>query len=251
MDNLEPITRSQRPAWLKSLALITTIALLAACGVTDRVGKRVDDTWAGDMLFSDNEKLILTSDGGNNLNIDDTGEPLSVVLRVYQLGALERFTSIDSDSLWAAPEKALGNTLIESNEITLLPGMGQVNQWPLNKATRYVGVAAFFHTEEMGNWKVAFDAESIRKDGIWFSSDGLRVLVDSNYMVATQGNDVMDKTATQEQTAQSAPPSDQPEEKTLQQKLQDKGMQQAEDTLSNSAQKAADSQFNSLLKGAQ
>src|SRR5690348_17675021 len=113
------------------------MTVLSACGVTDRVGKRVDDTWAGDMLFQDNEKVILTSDGGNQLNPDASGKPLSVVLRVYQLTSLERFASVDADSLWADPQKALGNTLIENREITLLPGMGQVDKWPLNKAAGY------------------------------------------------------------------------------------------------------------------
>ena len=130
--------------WIKGFTVLTMVMALTACGITDRASKRVDDTWAGDMLFGDKEKVILTSDGGNQLNPDDSGRPLSVVLRVYQLTALERFASTDADSLWDDPQRALGNTLIDSQEITLLPGMGQNNQWPLNKATGYVGVAAFF-----------------------------------------------------------------------------------------------------------
>jgi type VI secretion system protein VasD len=229
---------------------------LTACGVTDRVGKRVDDTWAGDMLFDDNEKVILTSDGGNQLNPDESGKPLSVVIRVYQLTSLERFSSIDADTLWDDPQKALGNTLLENREITLLPGMGQVDKWPLNKAAGYVGVAAFFRSEENSRWKVAFDAESLRKEGIWFSSDGLRVLVDNNTVSAMGGVDVLNKPKTEAQLAKASAPlsqataqADQPTEGSLTQRVQDAVVQQAEDTATSSAQQATESKLNSLLEG--
>jgi type VI secretion system protein VasD len=239
-----------KPAWAKCLAALLMAMTLSACGVTDRVAKRVDDTWAGDMLFGDNEKVLLTSDGGNQLNPDESGKPLSVVLRVYQLTSLERFASIDADSLWEDPQKALGNTLIENREIILLPGMGQKDQWPLNTAAAYVGVAAFFRTDENSRWKVAFDANSLRKDGIWFSSDGLRVLVDNNHIAALRGVDVLNKLQTEEEFAKANGLPAQPPRKSLAERLEDSAVQKVEDSASSSAQKAMDSQFNSLLEGA-
>ncbi|MNC43311.1 Type VI secretion lipoprotein [compost metagenome] len=142
------------PTQIKRLSAVAMLLVLAGCGVTDRIGKRMDDTWAADML-ADSEKVILTADGGNQLNPDASGTPLSVVMRVYQLTSLERFTSTDADSLWDDPKKALGNTLVESREITLLPGIGQIDQWPLSPSARYVGVAAFFRVDDNGRWKVA------------------------------------------------------------------------------------------------
>jgi len=155
---------------------------------------------------------------------------------------------VDADSLWDDPQKALGNTLIENREITLLPGMGQVDKWPLNKAAGYVGVAAFFRNDENSRWKVAFDANSLRKDGIWFSSDGLRVLVDNNTVSAVSGVDVLDKPKSQEQLAKAA---EQPAEPTLTERVQDAVVQKAQDQASASAQKAVESKLNSLLEGAQ
>ncbi|EJM72164.1 type VI secretion system lipoprotein TssJ [Pseudomonas sp. GM55] len=251
MDKRYSGKRPAKMALAKCLTAVAMMAVLSACGVTDRVGKRVDNTWAGDMLFGDNEKVILTSDGGNQLNPDASGKPLSVVLRVYQLTSLERFASVDADSLWDDPQKALGNTLIENREITLLPGMGQVDKWPLNKAAGYVGVAAFFRNDENSRWKVAFDANSLRKDGIWFSSDGLRVLVDNNTVSAVSGVDVLDKPKTREQLAKAAALPDQPAEPTLTDRVQDAVVQKAQNQASASAQKAVDSKLNSLLEGAQ
>ncbi len=193
----------EQACWARGLTVLIVATALAACGVTDRASKRVDDTWAGDMLFGDKEKLILTADGGNQLNLDATGKPLSVVMRVYQLTTLERFASIDADTLWDNAQQALGNTLVESQEITLLPGLGQVDQWPLQPAAQYVGVAAFFRNDENSRWKVAFDARSLRKDGIWFSSEGLRVLVDNNQVLAARGVDVLNKPPTEAQLSAS------------------------------------------------
>jgi type VI secretion system protein VasD len=251
MDKRYSGKRPEKTALAKGLTAMAMIAVLSACGVTDRVGKRVDDTWAGDMLFDDNEKVILTSDGGNQLNPDASGTPLSVVLRVYQLTSLERFASVDADSLWDDPQKALGNTLIENREITLLPGMGQVDKWPLNKAAGYVGVAAFFRNDENSRWKVAFDANSLRKDGIWFSSDGLRVLVDNNTVAAVSGVDVLNKPKTEEQLAKATALPDPPAQPTLTQRVQDAVIEKAQDKAVGSAQKAVDSKLNSLLESAQ
>jgi type VI secretion system protein VasD len=250
MDKKHSGTRPAK-ALAKCLTAAAVMMALTACGVTDRVGKRVDDTWAGDMLFDDNEKVILTSDGGNQLNPDASGKPLSVVLRVYQLTSLERFASVDADSLWDDPQKALGNTLLENREITLLPGMGQVDKWPLNKAAGYVGVAAFFRTDENSRWKVAFDANSLRKDGIWFSSNGLRVLVDNNTVSAVSGVDVLNKPKTEEQLAKANAQPDPSAEPTLTERVQDTVVQKAQDKAVGSVQKAVDSKLNSLLEGAQ
>nr|WP_244656870.1 type VI secretion system lipoprotein TssJ [Pseudomonas sp. CFBP 8772] len=241
-------------SWATRVTLLTVLMALTACGITDRASKRVDDTWAGDMLFGDKEKVILTADGGNQLNPDESGRPLSVVLRVYQLTALERFASIDADSLWDNPQQALGNTLIDSQEITLLPGMGQIDQWPLNTATGYVGIAAFFRSDEKSHWKVAFDANSLRKDGIWFSSDGLRVLVDNNHVLAVRGNDVLNKPQTEAQFAKSnvmptAAPAANAVNPSLTQQVQDAAVQKAQDTAVDSAQKGAQSKFDSLVEG--
>jgi len=234
---------------IKRLTAVALLLALAGCGVSDRIGKRMEDSWAADML-ADSEKVILTSDGGNQLNPGADGKPLSVVMRVYQLTDLERFAATDADTLWESPEKALGNALVDTRELTLLPGIGQIDQWPLAKSTRYVGMAAFFRDEQGARWKIAFDADSLRKDGIWFSSDGLWILVDNTEITAMRGMDVLNKPPTADQLAaaqkqqqlqqQSATP-------TLGDKVQDAVVDKAVDAAGQSASNAVDSTFNSLV----
>lgn len=174
-----------------SLLVLVSVIGLSACGVTDRMGKRVGDTWAGDMLFSSDDEIVLTVDGGNELNLDASGKPLSVVMRMYQLTTLERFGSVDPELLWEAAEPSLGETLLDVRELTLLPGMGQIERWPMVTNAQYIGVAAFFRSGSDGLWKVAFSADAFRKDGIWFSSTGGRILVDQDTISAERGVDIL------------------------------------------------------------
>ncbi|NWC93027.1 MULTISPECIES: type VI secretion system lipoprotein TssJ [unclassified Pseudomonas] len=238
--------KKQKPALAIGVAALVMTAMLTGCGVTDRIGKRADDTWMGDMFYSDNEKVILSTYAGNQLNLDANGKPLSVVLHVYQLSSLERFAAVSADDLSAAPQKALGNTLIEEREIVLLPGMGQTDTWPLNKAARYVAVAGFFRSDEDSQWKIAFDANSLRKDGIWFSSDGVRVLADFYSVQAVRGMDVLNTPKGQEPAAVANPPA----APVIPKPISDMAQQQATDMASGAVKKTADTQMNSLLEGA-
>lgn len=236
----------QKPALAACVAAVLMTLILTGCGVTDRIGKRADDTWMGDMFYSDNEKVILNTYAGNQLNLDASGKPLSLVLHVYQLSALERFAAVSADDLSAAPKQALGNTLIDEREIVLLPGMGQTDTWPLNKATRYVGVAGFFRSDEDSQWKIAFDANSLRKDGIWFSSDGVRVLADFYSVQAVGGVDVLN-------TPKSGEPStaaNTPQAPIIPKPVSDMARKQATDMANGAVKKAADTKMNSLLEGA-
>ncbi|ARA83539.1 type VI secretion system lipoprotein TssJ [Pseudomonas ficuserectae] len=231
------------------LGVLIMLLGLTACGITDRVGKRVDDTWAGDMLFSSDEKIVLTVDGGNQLNPNTSGMPLSVVTRVYQLTSLDKFNSADSNTLLDHPEQVLGNTVLDTRELVVLPGMGQVQTWPLAKEARYIAVAAFFRDDSGGRWKMAFNADAFRKDGILFSSEGGRVLLDVNRISAERGQDVLQMP--EEQIIAPLQPA-QPEhtEPGLMERMQSKAAESAEDAANNSIKKSLSNTFDSALEGA-
>ena len=134
----------------------------------------------------------------------------------------------------------------DEREIVLLPGMGQTDTWPLNKATRYVGVAGFFRSDEDSQWKIAFDASSLRKDGIWFSSDGVRVLADFYSVQAVGGVDVLHAP----KPAEPATATSAPQAPIIPKPVSDMAQKQATDMASGSVKKSADTQMNSLLEGA-
>lgn len=238
------MTEMTRPMNARACRLAAAAACiaLAGCGVGARMGKQVDDTWAGDMLFKNGDKVVLTTDGGNDLNPDAQGKPLSVVVRIYQLTTLDRFASVDADSLWDAPSKALGNTLLDSQELVLLPGMGQVNRWPLLSAANYVGIAAFFRDSHDSHWKSAFTANAWRKDGLWFSTKGSRVLIDNNHILAVGGGDLLtpDTTPAQIAATHTEPPS-------TAQTLQASALKTAEDTGSDQAKQQISNTLESKM----
>lgn len=174
------------------IGILVLLALgLSACGVTDRAGKKMGDSWVSDMMFSSPDRLRMTIDGGNQLNVGSQGKPLSVVVRVYQLSRLEAFVAASAEALWEAPQQTLGATVLDARELTVLPGIGQVEDWPLAESTQFVGVAAFFHEPTQEPWKLAFAADSLRMDGLWFSPDGVRVLLDGSSVIAARGKDVL------------------------------------------------------------
>ena len=81
------------------IGILVLLALgLSACGVTDRAGRKMGDSWVNDMMFSSPDRLRMTIDGGNQLNTVTDGEPLSVVVRVYQLSRLEPFVAASADA---------------------------------------------------------------------------------------------------------------------------------------------------------
>ena len=55
------------------------------------------------------------------LNPDESGAPLSVVVRVYQLRNRERFDRADFRALWRNDEKELAGDLLERREVTVYP----------------------------------------------------------------------------------------------------------------------------------
>jgi type VI secretion system protein VasD len=162
---------------------------VVGCGVSDRLGKRVEGTWVGDILFSHTDRVKLGFEGADYLNPDERDRSLSVVVRIYQLSSLDKFRSAGSDQLWDDGARALAGSLLDTREITLVPGKTKEEEWPMAVAARYVAVAAFFRNERGARWKVALPADDMRKDGVLFSTDGGRLLLEGNTVVVVRGRD--------------------------------------------------------------
>src|SRR6188508_194117 len=84
------------------------LILLAMGSVTVGCGSGVKDV----------RITLLPSD---RLNPDESGAPLSVIVRVYQLRNRERFERADFRALWKNDEKILEGDLLERREITVYP----------------------------------------------------------------------------------------------------------------------------------
>lgn len=89
------------------------------------------------------------------LNPDESGAPLSVIVRVYQLKNRERFERADFRALWKNDEKVLEGDLLERQEVTVYPETQtsvelQVDQ---KKGVQFLGVMALFRKPEGELWR--------------------------------------------------------------------------------------------------
>lgn len=176
---------------IRRLGLVILAAALSGCGVADRIGGHMEDTWAGE-LFSNQEIVRVSASADDALNPNIDGRPLSVVVRIYQLTEEEPFRSISSSLLWSDGDEILGRELLSQREVTILPGQKNViDVSALNPRAQYVGVAAFFRDNVDSNWHVLFDADDLRHDGLLSASEGVHLRLQSNQIVVERGENLL------------------------------------------------------------
>ncbi|MCK0714554.1 type VI secretion system lipoprotein TssJ [Chromohalobacter sarecensis] len=165
---------------------------IAGCGVADRVGNRFEGTWAGD-LFGNEERVRVTVDADEMVNPDVDHDPLSVVVRIYQLSEQASFAMASPRALWSDGKRMLGSSLISRREITLMPNQQKVDTSGLDPKTQFIGVAAFYRNAVDDRWHVIFDADELRRDGLLSASEGIRLhLVDSRIEIE-RGQNLLDE----------------------------------------------------------
>lgn len=117
---------------LKIILLSLTILTIAACsGPIVRVDLRSDET----------------------LNPDRKGDPLPVVVRVYQLNDKGAFESATFNQIWKNDEGVLGGTLLTRNELILSPASSGKVELDRHEQAKYVGVVAVFRNPVERKWR--------------------------------------------------------------------------------------------------
>ncbi|WP_332670534.1 type VI secretion system lipoprotein TssJ [Aromatoleum sp.] len=104
------------------------------------------------------------------INRDIDGEPLSMVVRLYQLKDRSAFDLLTFDAAArAADDKELfGDQVVSRRELLLVPGGSRSEAEMLAPETRYVGIAGFFREPDSQHWRFLIEAQSIRAKGLRF-----------------------------------------------------------------------------------
>jgi type VI secretion system protein VasD len=91
----------------------------------------------------------------NHLNPDESGAPLSVIVRVYQLRHRERFERADFRALWKNDEKVLEGDMLERKEVTVFPEKKTSVELQVDKkkGVQFLGVMALFRKPEGELWR--------------------------------------------------------------------------------------------------
>ena len=101
------------------------------------------------------------------------GEPLSIVVRLYQLADRSAFDLMTFDgAARAADDKMLfGSQLVSRRELLLVPGGSRSEVEPLAPETRYIGIVGFFREPDSQHWRFLVDAEAVGAKGLRFRVD--------------------------------------------------------------------------------
>jgi len=114
------------------------------------------------------------------LNPDPSGASLPVVVYLHQLKRRDKFEAAEFRALWKSPGDALGNDLVESQELTLRPGEERHIDIQRNLDTRFLGVVALFRTPEGDRWRRVLPLDpKKKKQALRLSLRGSQVELDA------------------------------------------------------------------------
>jgi type VI secretion system protein VasD len=104
----------------------------------------------------------------DSLNVDDQGQALAVLVRIYKLRSPDAFLKAPYESFGDADkEKAtLNEDLIASRELQLLPGQRHEAIDKIAREAPYVGVVALYRNPSGNRWRYAFDTASAARSGV-------------------------------------------------------------------------------------
>jgi type VI secretion system protein VasD len=113
-------------------------------------------------------KMALRVGASESLNVDPAGRSLSLVVRVYKLRSAGAFLNAPYEAFGnvAKEREALGDEMIETREVQLVPGKEQsiTERWARDAG--YVGVVALFRAPSPQRWRYAFSVAGSEASGI-------------------------------------------------------------------------------------
>ena len=87
------------------------------------------------------------------LNMDEEGNSLPLVVRMFQLKSATAIKNADFEAMWQDPKEALGEDLLSVAEMTLFPDQTEVREIPRESDARYVAVMGVFRKQTGTTWR--------------------------------------------------------------------------------------------------
>jgi len=106
------------------------------------------------------------------INRDISGNPLSVVVRLYQLKQEKEFDQLTFDLATSNRTDAelFGESLLQRSELLLVPGTTHISTETILPDTKYLGVVAYFRKPDTHYWRYLIDAQQVREKGLNFQA---------------------------------------------------------------------------------
>lgn len=150
------------------------LLLLAGCGAWQATRDSTVD--AAQWLFTTQVKTMnVDIDARAAVNETATGQPLSTVVRFYQLKDSKTFAQLEYVQLQNSDLALLKTDLVATKDVVMRPGTTASISEPMDKDAEYVGVVAFFRSPSSdGVWKLLIPKKQ-RKD-----TDPVKIQVQGN-----------------------------------------------------------------------
>ncbi|MFE8070116.1 type VI secretion system lipoprotein TssJ [Marinobacteraceae bacterium S3BR75-40.1] len=114
-------------------------------------------------------------------NADDQGQPLPVVVRVYELRSEEAFQEAGFFDLYDNADSVLGDDLLRTSEVVLRPTQQLTHDMRLDKDTRYVGIIGAFRDIDNADWKLSLRADPQDYQTRYIRVDRRSITLDHNH----------------------------------------------------------------------
>ncbi len=122
-------------------------------------------------------RVSMVINATNNVNPDAGGQPLSVVVRVYQLKDKGRLETADYNSIWKSDKETLSDDMLERQERVVQPGTQEMMEIQPNASAAYLGFVALFRNPSGDTWRriVPIVKGKVQKLGVTLQEHTLEV----------------------------------------------------------------------------
>jgi len=154
---------------IAALAILTVV--LSGCGVGQAVQSSTVD--AAKWAFTTQVKTMnLDLVSRASLNANGTGQPLSTVVRIYQLKKAQAFEKLAYTQLQTNDLAALKADILTTKDIVLRPNSNASVSVAMNNEAEYVGIVAFFRSAgKDSTWKLVLPKKQ------WKRTDPVKIEV--------------------------------------------------------------------------
>lgn len=155
----QSLFKGKRTAWF-GLPLLMMLIFNTSCGAVQSI-KDGTTAVAEAVFIASVDTLRIDLITRAAINSDDRQQPLSVLVRIYQLSDKKNFVSNDYQTLFDSDQQKLGSDILELKEVIMAPGGTVSLNETMNKETKYVAVAAFFRDVKGEAWRLVIDRDDL------------------------------------------------------------------------------------------
>jgi type VI secretion system protein VasD len=100
-------------------------------------------------------EIFLQADA--QLNLNESGQPMPVEVRVLLLRERETFDQLDFDTVWKDAQTALAKDLVNSASLTVFPGKLKIYPMKSAPGVAYVALVGIYRRPEGRSWRHVVD----------------------------------------------------------------------------------------------